>query len=95
MTIGVAELKARLSAYLAQVKGGQELVITDHGRPVARLVPVRADDAALDDRTQRLVRAGTLVPARRAVPRELLGVPPGPAGAGVLDALLEERADGR
>lgn len=37
---GVADLKARLSEYLARVKAGEEVLVTDWGRPVARLVPV-------------------------------------------------------
>ena len=38
--VGIAELKARLSEYLARVQDGEEIVVTDHGRPVARLVPL-------------------------------------------------------
>ncbi|MBI2467866.1 MAG: type II toxin-antitoxin system prevent-host-death family antitoxin, partial [Candidatus Rokubacteria bacterium] len=34
----MAELKAHLSRYLDQVKSGQEVVITERGRPVAKLV---------------------------------------------------------
>ena len=39
-TVGVRELKARLSEYLRQVKQGRTVVITEHGKPVGRLVPV-------------------------------------------------------
>lgn len=39
--IGVAELKDNLSRHLREVEGGQEIEVTDHGRPVARIVPVR------------------------------------------------------
>lgn len=100
MTIGVADLKAHLSAYLDQVRAGQELVISDHGRPVARLVPVttvgEAADAGADEaRTQRLVRAGVLAPASSPVPEALLEAPRRKRNAGVLEALLREREDGR
>lgn len=96
MGIGVAELKARLSAYLDKVKAGEELLITEHGRPVARLVPVRGADEVRDARAQRLMRAGTLAPPRGPMPRALLRRPSGRAGAGeVLDALLDEREDWR
>ena len=33
-------MKARLSEYLARVKAGEEVLVADRGRPVARLVPV-------------------------------------------------------
>ncbi len=36
----MADLKARLSEYLRAVQAGAEVVVTDRGRPVARLVPV-------------------------------------------------------
>lgn len=40
---GIAELKARLSEYLSRVKAGEEVLVTDRGRPVARLVPAGTD----------------------------------------------------
>jgi prevent-host-death family protein len=40
--VGVAELKARLSEFLREVRGGREVVVLDRDRPVARLVPYEA-----------------------------------------------------
>jgi prevent-host-death family protein len=40
MEIGVREAKAHLSQYLHRVQSGEEFVITDHGKPVARLTPI-------------------------------------------------------
>jgi prevent-host-death family protein len=37
--VGVRDLKARLSEYLRQVKQGQVILITEHGRTVGRLLP--------------------------------------------------------
>ena len=37
----VSELKARLSAYLAEVRGGGEVLVYDRTTPIARLVPVK------------------------------------------------------
>jgi prevent-host-death family protein len=39
-TAGVREARQNLSALLDEVKKGREVVITEHGRPVAKLVPV-------------------------------------------------------
>jgi prevent-host-death family protein len=39
-TAGVREARQNLSALLDEVKKGREIVITEHGRPVAKLVPV-------------------------------------------------------
>jgi prevent-host-death family protein len=38
-TAGVREARQNLSALLDEVKRGREVVITEHGRPVAKLVP--------------------------------------------------------
>lgn len=48
-TIGVRELKNRLSHVLRRVSDGERITITDRGRPVAVLSPVdeRPEEAAL------------------------------------------------
>jgi prevent-host-death family protein len=38
-TAGIREARQNLSALLDEVKRGREVVITEHGRPVAKLVP--------------------------------------------------------
>lgn len=37
---GIRELRDHLSRYLERVQAGEELTVTDRGRPVARLIPV-------------------------------------------------------
>jgi prevent-host-death family protein len=41
-TVGVSDAKTRFSKLLEKVEGGQEITITRHGHPVAKLVPLRA-----------------------------------------------------
>ncbi len=38
-TIGVRELSHHTSRYLAQVKAGKAITITEHGRPIATISP--------------------------------------------------------
>ncbi|MCV7379817.1 prevent-host-death protein [Mycobacterium alsense] len=40
MEVGVRELRDQLSRHLAQVRAGRTVTVTDHGRPIARIVPV-------------------------------------------------------
>ncbi|MGE0879637.1 MAG: type II toxin-antitoxin system Phd/YefM family antitoxin [Acidimicrobiia bacterium] len=40
MEAGIKELRDHLSRYLDAVRDGQEVTVTDHGRAVARLVPL-------------------------------------------------------
>lgn len=42
MEVGVRELKQQLSKYLDDVERGAELIVTDRGRPKARIVPITA-----------------------------------------------------
>jgi prevent-host-death family protein len=39
-TVGTFEAKTHLSALLEQVERGEEIMITKHGKAIARLVPV-------------------------------------------------------
>jgi prevent-host-death family protein len=54
----VRELKGKLSAYLRQVKAGQSVDVTEHGKLIARIVPV---SQSLDDRLQAMMQAGLLL----------------------------------
>jgi prevent-host-death family protein len=49
----ISELKARLSAYLAEVRAGGEVLVCDRMTPIARLVPVMdaADDVQITPAT--------------------------------------------
>jgi prevent-host-death family protein len=93
--VSVGRLKARLSEYLRRAKAGERVLVTDRGRPVARLVGLEGD-RALEGRVAELVRAGLaqrpiqpLDPGFLERPR-----PPDPDGRS-LEVALEERAEGR
>jgi prevent-host-death family protein len=43
-TIGAYDAKARLSELLDRVEGGEQIVITRHGKPIARLIPEGGPD---------------------------------------------------
>jgi prevent-host-death family protein len=45
MDVGIRELKARLSEFPAHVADGEEVVVTDRSRPIARIVPYSAASA--------------------------------------------------
>ena len=56
--VGIRELRDNLSRYIKQVRNGSEVVVTDHGKAVARIVP-------LDGRRvlDRLIEEGLVTPA--------------------------------
>jgi prevent-host-death family protein len=60
MTVSVRTLKNRLSEYLRRVQSGHPVVVTDHGRPIAELTPLRARRLSPRLRLQRLVESGEI-----------------------------------
>ena len=47
MDVPVTELRAHLSEWLAKVKGGEEVNVTERGIPVARLAPLDSSELAI------------------------------------------------
>lgn len=58
MEVGVRELKNNLSRYLAKVSAGDEVIVTDRGRAVAKITPI-GTERTLD----RLITQGIVTPA--------------------------------
>jgi prevent-host-death family protein len=44
-TVGIRELKNQLSRHLKRVQAGERLIVTEHGKPIARLEPVEQTSA--------------------------------------------------
>jgi len=81
--VGLRELRANLSAYVDEVKAGQAYTLTEHGKPVARLMPLEGQSAY-----EHLVAKGAVQPApRRAIALD----PPVDAGCAVNDLVGEQR----
>jgi prevent-host-death family protein len=53
--IGIRELKSTLSECVREVKAGKTLIVTEHGRPVARIIP---DATSVRRRLEALMNAG-------------------------------------
>ena len=62
MEVGIRDLKSRLSEFVTRAAGGERIVVTDRGRPVARLSPL---DHPLD-RLADLVASGAVQPPKSA-----------------------------
>ena len=63
-SIGIRELREDLSKAIRRVRKGQVLEVTDHGLPVARIVPITPPIAGLAE----LVAAGKVRPPRTSGP---------------------------
>jgi prevent-host-death family protein len=57
MKVGVREMKNSLSRYLKYVKEGEVIIITEHNKPVAKLIPM--EDNMLPE-YETLIKEGSL-----------------------------------
>lgn len=90
--VGVRELRQNLSVYLDRVKEGERLEVTEHGRPVALLVPLPPEE----DQIARLVAEGKMRPAKGSLREWLAQNPPlewKPASGKTLTQILLEMRD--
>jgi prevent-host-death family protein len=88
--VGVRELRQNLSVYLARVKEGESLRVTEFGRVVALLTPVPKNDM---DVLERLVAEGKATPPTKSLNNIRLPKP-GPPGLPSSQEILDEiRAD--
>lgn len=90
--IGVRELRQNASQYLALVKSGQTVEVSERGTLVAMLVPTQRSQNNRD----RLVSAGWLIPAssptgRVHAPHPVRVLDGEPTNEQLLDAEREER----
>jgi len=89
LRVGIRELRQDASRIIDLVKSGQSFLITEHGRPVAKLNPLQGP--TLED----LIELGVITPATRkydpAIDRPL----PNPGNIDLVAALLADRAAAR
>lgn len=95
-TAAVSELKALLSKYLSKVKAGEEVVVTDRGRPIAKIVPIKRTEMEIPPHLLTLERAGLVRIGQASLPASFWSLPrPKDRKGAVIKALLNEREEGR
>lgn len=72
--MGIRELRNNLPAVIRRVRAGEAIEVTDHGHPVARLVPIH-----VRSQYEQLVAEGRIIPPEI----DLLDIPPLPARPGM------------
>jgi prevent-host-death family protein len=97
-TATISYTKNHLSELLVRVRRGETVTILDRTRPVARLVPVPSTgDEDLDRRLDEMERQGIIRRGTGRVPDWILKEPPPrpKSGWSAVDAIIEERREGR
>ncbi|MCJ7797833.1 MAG: type II toxin-antitoxin system prevent-host-death family antitoxin [Thermoleophilia bacterium] len=85
-TVGIRELKANLSRYVARARAGERIIVTDRGEQVAEIVPLSQEIQVLN----RLVKEGRISWSGR---RPAFERGPMHGGPSVSDAVKEQREE--
>lgn len=88
--IGVRALKTKLSQYVKEARRGEEIVVTDHGRPVARLVGDLAPNKDIQAQVASLVNQGLVLSAQKLL-KSHKGLPLPLKGQKASQIILEQR----
>lgn len=90
INVGIRDLKNKLSTYLDLVRDGETVVVTDRGKPFARIENIEADE--LTDSLKSLIASGQMryvgKPRFIPTPMKLL---PGDDGKQMVDYIREQR----
>lgn len=93
-TVQIAEVEADPRAYLESLRRGEEMIVCDGEKPLARILPIAAEDA--DERRQRLIAKGVIGPRLEPPPEEWPGPAKGPVIPDeVMQQIWREERDGR
>ena len=93
-TVNISDLKAQLSAHIQLVRDGEEVLVCDRNKPVARIVPCRLE--GYSEQEQRLVARGVLTPPLNKRPASVSWPePPGNVPDKVMEQVWREERESR
>ena len=91
----ISKLKASLSELLMKVKAGEELFITDRGRTIAKIVPVKRDYSNIPAHLHALEKAGLLRFGKNRIPVDFWKIRRPKVKTSAINALLKNREEER
>ena len=91
-SVNIAELKNRLSVYLNDVKGGEEILVCDRNQPVARIIPL-ARSSNEDEELLALASEGKLRLGEGHVEDSFWQMPAPRVSAAILRRSVEQERD--
>ncbi|NIO48293.1 MAG: type II toxin-antitoxin system prevent-host-death family antitoxin [Candidatus Aminicenantes bacterium] len=71
LRIGIREAKINLSKLLKNVQKGKQIILTDRGKPVGKIVPIPSDSLPLAERIHELERQGWIEPRKKKTMKKL------------------------
>lgn len=89
LSVGVRELRQEASKVLGLVKSGEIIIVTEWGKPVAEIHPIKPTSI------QDLIDAGLVTPAKDKFDPKVFEPLPNPDGRSLLAEFLKERREAR
>lgn len=91
-SVGIRDAKLNLSKYIKMVKDGKDIIITDRGRPVGKIVPIEHEELPLNARIHQMEDQGII---EKITPERMKKIPPPiPVLSGIAQKLLQEDRNG-
>lgn len=91
----VSELKAFLSKYLAKVKNGEEVLVMERGKPIAKIVPLEKEKYSHPEYLKQMEKKGLIKLGSGKLRKEFWDLPrPDDPEGHLLKAVLEDREEG-
>lgn len=89
-TVGIKDLKNSLSRYLAFVKNGEEIIVTERGKPIARIIAEKPAEISIHESLKPLIMKGGVAMPTKAIRKE--AAPLGKlSGKPVSEMVVEDR----
>lgn len=90
LTAGIKDIKNNLSRYLDRVKSGEEILITDRGKPIARIVKEGEGNTSIRSALSPLIQKGLVImPSHGLIGVDPLKIKTG--GKAASDMVIEDR----
>ena len=86
-SVGIREAKIHLSLLMKKVRQGMEIIITERGKPVGKIVPLNNRRLSLAERVNDLEMRG-IIKEKKSLPKPL--PPPIPVGGKIAQKFLQE-----
>lgn len=90
ISAGIKDVKNNLSRLLAEVKAGEEILITERGKPVARIVKENHGDKSIRAALGPLVQRGLIALPSRSILKDRISAVEAP-GKPVSEMVIEDR----
>ena len=90
ISAGIKDVKNNLSRLLKQVKAGEEILITDRGRPVARIVKENHSDQSIRAALGLLAQRGMIALPSRSILKDCISAIE-VSGKPVSEMVIEDR----